>query len=107
MESDALRYFVDHLFLLPILPQKNDYNESYETQLLRCVADTLQSFKPLVDTEIRITVQSMSKTIDSLIYIRSNGGLSQDKLMNALQRIPQDGKVPLQSNPKSLYRLSI
>jgi hypothetical protein len=87
MEPSAIRYIIDHVFLPPKLPQKDDYNADYERRLVHCVRDSLQSFGALVGDEAHSAVTLVADTITNLLFIRDEDGtLSQDKLELILQR---------------------
>lgn len=92
--TGLLSYLFHHVFLPPKLPQKDDYNSSYENSLLDHVIDTLKRFKALAPSHHHEVLAEVITMITRLREIcGSYGEVSERRLKKALQKLDTEGKA--------------
>ena len=93
LSRDAFLDLVNHVFLPPKLPQKNDTASGVGTALLDLVVEALGIYQgffrdsQMVTVETMIDMLSNSKTVHSL----STDAVMEDQLRSALQNVIEHG----------------
>jgi hypothetical protein len=91
LQSGGFLYQVHHVFLPPQLPQQDDFNESYEHELLKTVLGVLEEFQNHVDqpAELQPAIHMMRT---KLACRPGSKTLHQESLTTALQKLRSGGK---------------
>jgi hypothetical protein len=101
MTAGMISYLVNHVVLPPKLPQKDDYNVSYEQCLIDMVIRALQDLRDgTKDEDLKVVFASAVQAIVNLDNIRDNyGNVSSLQLKKVLQKLSQatiDETLPLE-----------
>jgi hypothetical protein len=93
VSEQSLLYIINHVFLPPKLPQKDDFNQSMEVDLLGMVLEALQKFLSFsvsqADADIINQTIGMMKTLVSVLD--KTGALLETQLTQAMASLSQNG----------------
>ena len=91
MHSD-LDYIINHVFLPPQLPHKDDTNASLSAHLIEKVIEAQRSFHDHVPEEQRSRWTSLTKMTTNLLELRDiSGGLIPGKVETTLKEMVNGG----------------
>ncbi|KAF2871815.1 hypothetical protein BDV95DRAFT_594116 [Massariosphaeria phaeospora] len=86
--AQATRCLVNHILLPLELPQKSDYNASYERHLIETTLQALQEFKSRISPRHTSAVNSAIATVENLRDSRdTNGNISEVQLISILSNV--------------------
>ncbi|TVY48539.1 hypothetical protein LOCC1_G001313 [Lachnellula occidentalis] len=96
--KEKMMYLIQHMFLPPKLPQKDDSNLEHERFLLDTTIDALRAFKGYINDTKHDQVIRVDSVIDMVTNMRSVhelngdvGAVSEEKLRNALADLVKTG----------------
>lgn len=91
MQKD-LNYIINHVFLPPKLPQKDDSNDTKSAALIGQVLAALRSFQAYVPEHERPEWIGCTKMVGSMLELRDHvGGLMAEKLQITLREMMSGG----------------
>lgn len=84
---------IDHMFLPPKLPQKDDSSPDRERALVTITIDALEQFGDLVKEDQNGAVASVVSMVSAMRNtIDSDGTIDESKLFAVLNNLPEKGK---------------
>ena len=82
----AIIYMIHHVFLIPKLPQEDDFDPQHERVLLETTIDALRNFKAAAGYGQQGVIDSVCAMMENLRFVQDySGAISQSKLESALQ----------------------
>ncbi|KAJ4389003.1 hypothetical protein N0V93_006465 [Gnomoniopsis smithogilvyi] len=89
--ADEIGYLVNHLFLPPQLPQKDDFVSSYDNVLLRLIQQSLSKFIQDLDIEKDEAAQAVAVAISNFTLLQNeDGNVDGAKLAQAFHSLSND-----------------
>lgn len=83
-----VEFFINHLFLPPKLPHKDDTNNNLDEGLLRLVTVALAAFNADVPSHQKAAVDRVMSSIQWLAGLRDGkGAVTEEKLLQALNEL--------------------
>jgi hypothetical protein len=90
----AVQYMINHVFLPPNVPQKDDTDPFLEEILLHTISTSLEAFR--FHTDEHNTIKMALNMIDKLCFVRDESGMTNEKkVKNSLERLSGNGKLPV------------
>lgn len=93
LSESAIQYFVDHVFLPPKLPHRDDSHPQIEDALLQHVARQLQVFRDTVTSYVTGDMEPVLTMFKYLLGVHDAEGLAinEGKLREALKTLSRQG----------------
>ncbi|KAI1385560.1 uncharacterized protein F4822DRAFT_432413 [Hypoxylon trugodes] len=101
LSAKEIRYIFHHVFLPPLLPQKDDYDVKNEEALLQAIIDSLSAFRGYVQESQSSMADSAHATMERLyqthdFQLGDTSQINEEQLLNAFESIQnQDVTIPL------------
>jgi hypothetical protein len=92
LDKEAFLYQINHVFLPPELPQKDDTNPSHEKALMETVSRALERFKSYFQPSERPELDRCIRMIGCMIGLRNTDGfLNPTKLNTEIVELSKNG----------------
>lgn len=89
----SLFYIIQHIFLPPRLPQKDDYSFENDIALLECLLDSLDDFKKSIPQDSQGRWKACTTLVQSLLDAReASGALDAAKIQDSLLNMTTGGR---------------
>lgn len=94
MAKDSLSYIINHVFLPPQLPQKDDYDPDQSKNLIKLCLSGLTYFLRYIPSEQHPQWAPLITMLRDMLAVRNNGSvLDKGKLVAAIQRMCVGGRI--------------
>jgi hypothetical protein len=89
-----LKYIINHVFLPPKLPQKDDGDNAKSASLIEEVSTALRSFEAHVPEQVRPEWIACTKMVGNMLELRDlYGGLVAEKVQTNLRNMIDGGTI--------------
>lgn len=91
--NESLKYIINHVFLPPKLPQKDDRDDAKDEALAKQLLVSLQSLQQCIPEQTRSEWRPCIQMLDSMLKLRDDsGGLVAEEMIGSLQKMNDKGK---------------
>ncbi|KAI4150660.1 MAG: hypothetical protein LQ340_003956 [Diploschistes diacapsis] len=92
LPQNALLYLAHHIFLPPLLPQKDDYKDECESALLLAVENSAEKFRSYAGEDTDRFVKRVEMIVNNFRTLQDGtGGISENRLRKAFETVMSHG----------------